>query len=191
MIFSEDQPQQTVPRKLSLSGSMSSSSSPLPNPRVRVGFGSNFDGVLNGGDSWVARRKASEGLLKTGVTQVSRGEGDHQQDNQDGEVKDGEAGRLCTERQESVVQQSQGAISTDRLPDSRDIDASLAEVSTKTQSLAVEPASSHSVEDSPASIPPIGPPPGIQDLASVEWSYLDPQGHVQGWTKFNYPNLPY
>jgi PERQ amino acid-rich with GYF domain-containing protein len=185
MIFSEDQPQQTAPRKLSLSGSMSSSSSPrdaLPNPRVRVGFGPNFDGVLNGGDSWVARRKASEGLLKAGVTQVSRGEQgevDHQQDNQDGEVKDGEVGRLCTERQENVVQQSQGA---DRLPDSRDVDASLAEVSTKTQNLAVEPASNHSVEDSPASIPPIGPLPGILDLASVEWSYLDPQGHVQGST---------
>lgn len=25
-----------------------------------------------------------------------------------------------------------------------------------------------------------GPPPGIVDLSTVEWSYLDPQGHVQG-----------
>ena len=25
-----------------------------------------------------------------------------------------------------------------------------------------------------------GPPPGIIDLSTVEWSYLDPQGQVQG-----------
>ncbi len=25
-----------------------------------------------------------------------------------------------------------------------------------------------------------GPPPGLVDLASVEWSYLDPQGKMQG-----------
>jgi PERQ amino acid-rich with GYF domain-containing protein len=27
---------------------------------------------------------------------------------------------------------------------------------------------------------PSGPPPGLTDPASVEWSYLDPQGQVQG-----------
>lgn len=27
---------------------------------------------------------------------------------------------------------------------------------------------------------PSGPPPGLTDPASIEWSYLDPQGQVQG-----------
>jgi PERQ amino acid-rich with GYF domain-containing protein len=29
-----------------------------------------------------------------------------------------------------------------------------------------------------------GPPPGIPDLASVEWSYKDPSGQVQGTCQF-------
>ena len=32
----------------------------------------------------------------------------------------------------------------------------------------------------PADGAPAGPPPGIVDLSTVEWSYLDPQGQVQG-----------
>ena len=27
---------------------------------------------------------------------------------------------------------------------------------------------------------PSAPPPGLTDLASIEWSYLDPQGQIQG-----------
>src|ERR1700719_3446370 len=60
-----------MPRKLSHSATLP----PLvplreasqPSPRTRSGFGASFDGVLNGAESWVGRRKASEGLAKLGA----------------------------------------------------------------------------------------------------------------------------
>ena len=35
---------------------------------------------------------------------------------------------------------------------------------------------------------PSGPPPGLTDPASIEWSYLDPQGQVQGKYTFTSSN---
>ncbi|KAF7367313.1 GYF domain-containing protein [Mycena sanguinolenta] len=59
----EDQLSALPPRKLSLSstqGPMSPRDTALPSPRTRLGHTPTFDGVLNGGESWVARRRASE-----------------------------------------------------------------------------------------------------------------------------------
>src|ERR1700683_1678042 len=65
-----------VPRRQSLSSSQGPLASPrdaaLPSPRTRMGFGPGFDGVLSGGDSWIARRKAAEALAKS--TGAPRGE---------------------------------------------------------------------------------------------------------------------
>ncbi|EEB88143.1 hypothetical protein MPER_14184, partial [Moniliophthora perniciosa FA553] len=45
--------------------------------------------------------------------------------------------------------------------------------------LSVEPNSSQSATNSPG-VAAAPPPPGLADLGSIEWSYLDPQGQVQG-----------
>ncbi|KAL0576818.1 kinesin-like protein, partial [Marasmius crinis-equi] len=74
---STDQAPTLAPRKLSLSGQQPLGSPRdvgLPSPR-RLGHTPSFDGVLNGGESWVARRRASEGLGKiAGVTREPSGE---------------------------------------------------------------------------------------------------------------------
>ncbi|KAF7310551.1 GYF domain-containing protein [Mycena chlorophos] len=115
---------QLAPRRLSLSNTQTPVSPALPSPRTRFGQPPTFDGVLNGGESWVARRRLSEAK----ATNASR----------DPESHDG------------------------RTTDIREED----EDPPKPAAPVKQPT------------PPNPPPP--QDLAAVQWSYLDPQGQLQG-----------
>ncbi|KAH7929382.1 hypothetical protein BV22DRAFT_1057157 [Leucogyrophana mollusca] len=186
---STDQPPSSLPRKLSLSntqGPLSASrESALPSPRTRVGGG--FDGVLNGGDSWVARRRASEGVLRSGGG-VPR----------DGEPK----GPEIKEEEEDSGFGRGGARGTDLFnglpPSGSPILDTLPPDEIPDASRQTAPPDSNSLNNGVAAIslngdgdtmntapvtafhPVSGPPPGLSDPASVEWSYLDPQGQVQG-----------
>lgn len=160
----------------------------LPSPRTRVGGHTpGFDGVLGGGDSWVARRRASEASLKAGV--VSReSSGDH----------DGKTLEIPEEAEEEVLN---GSGQTKHIPDGSAQNQPLATSGT-------DPAASNGALPKGSTVPGTGnldssmkhlsmnpndsfvpdgnaaaangPPPGLVDYASVEWSYKDPSGQVQG-----------
>lgn len=187
---SADQPA-LMPRKLSLSTTQGSSLvSPreaLPSPRNRMGtFGSGFDGVLNNGDSW-SRRRPSATLVGTTGTPV-RPEG-KDVESRHSNIKEeevhvpldiGEDEKSRTDQQlSSVGPDGSQTVSVDdsqqptSVPDSvvQDVaDMNLGEQSHLDMNLRITTATSA----------PVTGPSGLPDPASVEWSYLDPQGQVQG-----------
>ncbi|KAJ8090529.1 kinesin-like protein [Marasmius tenuissimus] len=172
---STDQAPTLAPRKLSLSGQQPLGSPRdvgLPSPR-RIGHTPGFDGVLNGGESWVARRRASEGLGKVaGISREPSGEENEiREEDEEGRAERGKE----TEPQKASESLSQpdprtdaSGIATQRPEDITNGFAQLS-VDQKTQGIINSP------------IPPqAGVPSPPTDLGSVEWSYLDPQGQVQG-----------
>jgi PERQ amino acid-rich with GYF domain-containing protein len=171
-----------LPRKLSQSSLQPPLASPrdaLPSPRR---MGSGFDGVLN--DSWSSRRRASEGLLKSNSRS---GEGGDPQDSPKAagikeEDEDNVATSLQTSNSNSGIsgyssssvenhlangigtdQTSTDLLSNGTLPD--------APVQNATSSTPIQINTDAAVS---------GPPPGLMDPSLMEWSYLDPQGVVQG-----------
>ncbi|KAJ7169427.1 hypothetical protein C8R46DRAFT_1264215 [Mycena filopes] len=151
---SSDQLTAAAPRKLSLSSTqvpLSPRDAALPSPRTRLGHTPTFDGVLNGGESWVARRRASEAKLVAG-TEI-------REEDEDATLESG--GK--TKPKEAP----QPAPSPNRDPPAAQPKTTGAPQATNGTDLG-----------GPAV--PNGPPPGLQDLASVQWSYLDPQGQLQG-----------
>ncbi|KAI0090042.1 hypothetical protein BDY19DRAFT_942078 [Irpex rosettiformis] len=183
---STDQPPLTIPRKLSQSSLQPPLASPrdaLPSPRR---MGSGFDGVLS--DSWSSRRRASEGLLK--------GNGRH---GEGGDPQDGSKAAGIKEEEEEVgATQLEPADSSGGIHDTRVDQVShnphvhgsgLGQtasniISSGVSNLSLDPATQNAgnsplVPPNMANISP-GPPPGLPDPSTMEWSYLDPQGQIQG-----------
>ncbi|KAF9269924.1 hypothetical protein L218DRAFT_952115 [Marasmius fiardii PR-910] len=169
---STDQAPNITPRKLSLSGQPPLGSPRdigLPSPR-RLGHTPSFDGVLNGGESWIARRRTSEGLGKTsGVTREPSGEENEIREEEEARVEEKpdpeDSSTLPTQ---PGLQANASGIGSQR---PEDIESGISQLSLdqKTQGLLNSP-----------NPPPASAPPLPADLASIEWSYLDPQGQVQG-----------
>ncbi|KAH9927459.1 uncharacterized protein BXZ73DRAFT_90731 [Epithele typhae] len=157
---STDQAPLALPRKLSLSNMQNGLASPreggLPSPRVRAGF----DGVLN--DSWTARRRASENAPKN----KSEKEGDGEP--KDPHIKEEEEEPpLPSERSRETTGSSTGQ------PLNGNVGANKAteQINGQVQETSI---SGQSATGAPA------PPKPPADLSKVEWSYLDPQGRLQG-----------
>ncbi|KAH7914466.1 hypothetical protein BJ138DRAFT_1143807 [Hygrophoropsis aurantiaca] len=175
-----DQPPLTTPRKLSLSNTQgplaASREGALPSPRTRVGGG--FDGVLNSGDSWVARRRASEGVLKSGGGTGRDNEPKGPEIKEEEEVIGLGTGQLISKSPASdkLPPDDNSDVPRQNMPlgsDSLNNGFSAMSLNANGQDLNTAP--------SPLFHPSVsGPPPGLSDPASVEWSYLDPQGQVQG-----------
>ncbi|EGO02779.1 hypothetical protein SERLA73DRAFT_119817 [Serpula lacrymans var. lacrymans S7.3] len=194
---STDQPPMTLPRKLSLSTTQGPLASPrdggaLPSPRNRIGaFASGFDGVLSGGDSWVARRRASEGMLKSaGAPPAARAE-HGESDNKGPEIKEEEEEnppappKNARNEAKSGAQQSSSppAPLSAHIPSNPIISETYLESGVANMSLNNNnnvQAGQQIASGMTTSISPAGPPPGLPDVSTVEWSYLDPQGQVQG-----------
>ncbi|EIW86395.1 hypothetical protein CONPUDRAFT_148488 [Coniophora puteana RWD-64-598 SS2] len=174
---STDQPPLTIPRKLSMSNTQGTAASPrdaaLPSPRTRMGgFGSGIDGVLSNSDSWVARRRASEST-KPG-SNTSR-------DATDGELK----GPDIKEEEEGQpsMDAPQGDVVTRDVPSTGAHSLDENHIANGVASIALSGASP---------VPQIAPPnphfdspvppglPGNPDPSTIEWSYVDPSGTVQG-----------
>ncbi|KAJ7151497.1 hypothetical protein C8R46DRAFT_485816 [Mycena filopes] len=161
---SSDQLTAAAPRKLSLSSTqvpLSPRDAALPSPRTRLGHTPTFDGVLNGGESWVARRRASEAKL------VASRDPDHAEGR----------GTEIREEDEDATLESGGKTKPKEAPQpapspNRDPPAA------QPKTTGAPQATNGTDLGGPAV--PNGPPPGLQDLASVQWSYLDPQGQLQG-----------
>lgn len=181
-----------IPRKLSLSSVQGPLTSPrdsnFPSPRNRIGTTSGFDGVLNGGESWVARRRASE--AKTSGVVTSRGE-------PSGEPHDTKGLEITEEEEENNHKDLHSPNTQDRpsphepspspQPDSTISGGTSVSqpspaqgIETNLANLSISNSNNTGAVDLAAGAAAIGPPPGLSDLASVEWSYLDPQGQVQG-----------
>ncbi|KZT06209.1 uncharacterized protein LAESUDRAFT_736963 [Laetiporus sulphureus 93-53] len=195
---STEPPPLTLPRKLSLSSVQGPLTSPreaaLPSPRTRIGLAPGFDGVLS--ESWSSRRRASEHLNKPHTDPLAKKDKD--EDNPGNEPKGADVKEEEGEHhgpQQRVEDEQQPSVN--RAATSQP-ESSTAAVPNKTPGSAIgQPADSlnstmaglslgssdssvtSSVEHSRAS-EVVSKPPGLEDLASIEWSYLDPQGQVQG-----------
>jgi PERQ amino acid-rich with GYF domain-containing protein len=172
---------------------LSSGPVPLISPREsgqpsrnRVPFSPSFDGVFSNGDSWVARRRVSEGLSRVGVKGESGG-GEVQPDIKESDIKEEEEdgvadinpnqighGNVCQPKSQPRPGPSHSppaGSSSNEHPE-----VLTASSGTRNSSLSTET----SVNGTGFPATSTGPtPPGI-DISGVEWSYLDPQGQVQG-----------
>ena len=153
----------------------------LPSPRNRMGaFGSSFDGVLNSG----SKRRLSVNLTGAGGGPPAR------EDDKD------EAPRGSnTKNDDTLTPDPQGdnSIRTDQQPLSRSPDIIPPPGNVPSSAPASDPVvqgvadmslgepDNHNLDQraSTANSPVTGPP-GFADPASIEWSYLDPQGQEQG-----------
>jgi PERQ amino acid-rich with GYF domain-containing protein len=139
-----------------------------------VGYTPSFDGVLNNGESWVARRRTSEASLKSGNT-LGRDVVDSQQGPK--------ASGLQEEREDSSGQKpiedhSPYLSSSPHMPSEEpqfllatDVHEPFAQgrqLPRKESPSATLYAQEHT------------PPPGLLDLLAVEWCYKDPTGQIQG-----------
>ncbi|CDO70929.1 hypothetical protein BN946_scf184829.g37 [Trametes cinnabarina] len=174
----QDQTPLTIPRKLSLSNMQGGLISPregaLPSPRLRVGLSPGFDGVLS--ETWSARRRNADPNKATNGTNKPDKEGEGNAKGPDNK----EAGDTARDPQngsgEAAREARAGAPAAN--------DAGDAKAATAADRLNGQ-LSKLSVNGQPDTNPqPVvdatKPPPGLGDLSSIEWSYLDPQGNVQG-----------
>ncbi|PFH54735.1 hypothetical protein AMATHDRAFT_277 [Amanita thiersii Skay4041] len=178
-----------LPRKQSLSSLQTQAASPrdvgLPSPRTRVGLAPNFDGVLNSGDSWVARRRASEVSLKSAIAISREPSGDPPYDGRANEIREegeedqedlgGAVQKNSAEKQDTrrvmFPPQSKGAAPQEPGPADNE-PSNLDDYATRSDGNTFNQVNSD--------VAAANGPPGLQDLANVEWSYKDPTGQVQG-----------
>ncbi|PIL30875.1 hypothetical protein GSI_07044 [Ganoderma sinense ZZ0214-1] len=157
----QDQAPLALPRKLSISNMQGGLASPregaLPSPRVRPGF----DGVLS--DTWSARRRTSENVPKGG------GKGDKETDGEtkDLDIKEEEEDAIrASEQAKEPAGGTSGGVNGEGTSNGvEQVNGQLGNVSISGQD--GQPAQNQ-------------PPPGLADLSTIDWSYLDPQGQIQG-----------
>lgn len=198
-----DQPALTIPRKLSLSSTQGPLGSPrdssLPSPRTRGPLNPGFDGILNSGETWVSRRRASESGTRLNSGSTTRTEGDDEPQS---------ASRLKIDEEDE--EQHRHSESTDP-PGPLGQSASSQDSSPPTRGPPQGPEQSdvHNAVSSPVngregptsstlhtaphlvagdgqpstnSVPAASASQPATNPASIEWTYLDPQGLVQGTT---------
>ncbi|TFK57684.1 hypothetical protein OE88DRAFT_1651547 [Heliocybe sulcata] len=161
----------------------------MPSPRTRVGFAPGFDGVLNGGEGWNLRRRPSEGPLRTANSSIDHGSADSPSDSQH-QIKEEEEsteanGQTSTGARNFMANASGGGPSVSAGNASQNPSDTTTGLDNGIAGLSIgsstDPNNSGGLSAVPPSNPaPGAPPPGLTDLASIEWSYLDPQGQVQG-----------
>jgi len=147
-----------MPRKLSLSSiaqpSLNSPREPgtgSPRPRLTPGF----DGVLGGGgDTWTARRRASEGLSRT----ASRDDAMDAIEGAGPDIREEDElnGHVHPEQNTGNSFQS-----SDRA-NSHNVETGLSQLHLN-----------GAVDSNPQAAPTV-------DISNIDWSYLDPQGQTQG-----------
>ena len=184
----DQQPSLTLPRKLSQTSIQAMPLSPreaLPSPRTRIPGAVGIDGVLS--DSWHVRKKTSEGLLNSGIRVGDAAEsGPHATDIKEedeerggaGEPNGGAANGTRHATQNDPPPENTMSEGRESQPNVNSVSAGVGKLSLNTQGteMNVNGTGPHTPVDGA----PAGHPPGIVDLSTVEWSYLDPQGQVQG-----------
>jgi PERQ amino acid-rich with GYF domain-containing protein len=198
-----DQPAQTMPRKLSLSSPQGPLGSPrdsgLPSPRTRGPLAPGFDGILNSGETWVSRRRTSESgtRLSSGIgprvddddelQSTSRLKIDEQEEEQYRQPESIDTPNPLGDNVSSLKLSAPSGISQGAEQSVVDNTASPSMNGTErpaspTFNSPTHPVPSESVPAQPLtnSTPMTAAPQPVTDPTTVEWSYLDPQGQVQG-----------
>ena len=139
--------------------------------RLRMGFTPSFDGVLNNGESWIARRRASEASLKSGNTLGC--DVDSQETSKTSGIREeredvGQQLEATIEDQSSYLSSSPHLLSEEPHQLLLATDVPGCQLPRKESPSATLYAHEHT------------PPPGLLDLLAVEWSYKDPTGQIQG-----------
>ena len=168
ILFFQDSPTTTLPRKQSLSTLQSpgvgTRSGPMPSPRVRQGFSGGFDGVLGAGETWTSRRRASEASRPGAITRDISGGGDVDNGEKLAALGEGQAIDKGSDHSVGASIQAEG------ISGSSSHGQGITEAAQVTNNVAT-------------TIPPGDGPPlptEPKDLGAVEWSYKDPSGAVQG-----------
>ncbi|GLB36523.1 putative GYF domain containing protein [Lyophyllum shimeji] len=179
---SADQPTLTIPRKQSFSSLQPASprEAAVPSPRRGSGYTSGFDGVLGGGDVWAARRRASEASLKAGTGAAPQSGGDTSVDGRALDIReeeedtrqgpDGNSQTSANSQDPNSTTTSQPTVSS--VSDGHDATVEMASLSLGANSSNL-PGSLSAPPNSVPVVPPVDP-------ATVEWSYKDPSGQIQG-----------
>ncbi|KAF8167830.1 hypothetical protein B0H34DRAFT_683221 [Crassisporium funariophilum] len=172
-----------IPRKPSLSTLQTVALSPRDAPaRTRVGYTPSFDGVLNSGESWVARRRASEASMKLGNAS-GRDVIDNLQHTQGSGILEEKEGKNGSNLQ--LDHEGEGSY----FPSSPNVvnERSRHHTPMGVASDKLNMANNHPhINKLPSSTVygqervEAGPPAGLVDLNAVEWSYKDPTGQIQG-----------
>jgi len=196
-----DQPALTIPRKLSLSSTQGPLGSPrdsgLPSPRTRGPLNPGFDGILNSGETWVSRRRASESGTRLNPGATTRTDGDD-------EPQSASRHRIDEEEEEqhrhsesidppgplgqSASSQDSGLPTGDspQEPEQSDfhniVSSSVNGAEGPTGSTPHTAPHPFAADGQPSTntVPAISASQPTTNPTSVEWSYLDPQGLVQG-----------
>jgi PERQ amino acid-rich with GYF domain-containing protein len=201
-----DQPAQTTPRKLSLSSPQGPLGSPrdsgLPSPRTRGPLAPGFDGILNSGETRVSRRRTSESGTRLGSGIGLRADDDDElQSTSRLKIDEREEEQHCqpessdapNHRVDTVSSQIPGVPPmSSQGPEQSVVDNAVSPSMNGTERPA-SPTShnrTHSVLTETIHAQPLTPVTAasqpVTNPAIVEWSYLDPQGQVQGNT---FPSL--
>ncbi|KAG6812057.1 hypothetical protein H0H92_004588 [Tricholoma furcatifolium] len=175
-----EQPSLTIPRKQSLSNlPPASPRDAAPSPRRGSGFASGFDGVLGGSESWVARRRASEASLKanTGTSREAGGT-DHPPEGKTTDIREEEEDQSNNDRHAAEEPRDPEHTTTEHAASSPSlVNGAYSTVEISNASLNVNGSGA----PAPVNRPPASTSPAATvDLASVEWSYKDPSGQIQG-----------
>ncbi|KAH9850659.1 hypothetical protein C2E23DRAFT_929799 [Lenzites betulinus] len=172
---STDQAPLAMPRKLSLSNMQGGLSTPrdgaLPSPRVRVGLAPGFDGVLN--ETWSSRRRAAE------LAKSTNGQNKGEKDGEDSKTLD------IKEQEEEALHASQGAHKDGGPGSATTTGPNITNNSDNPNTVSqlngqFEKLSTNGVGNPTTPAGNVQAPPGLIDVSSVQWSYLDPQGNIQG-----------
>ncbi|KIM47935.1 hypothetical protein M413DRAFT_439631 [Hebeloma cylindrosporum] len=159
-----------IPRKPSLSSLQAPAMSPREaSPRTKVGYTPSFDGVLNNGDSWIARRR-TEASMKTGNV-PGREAAEKQQGSR--------SSSILEEQEDSKHSGEDRSFFPASSPQPRQYSAVVGGMDSGASADRRDAFTNGSI-NSRAYGTDIGPPPGLIDLAAIEWSYKDPTGQVQG-----------
>lgn len=150
--------------------------------RPRVGYTPSFDGVLNNGESWIARRRASEASLKPGNTsgrdvdsqQAAKASGIQE------EREDGSSQKLDAniDDQSTYFSSSPQVLSEElqRFVLATDTHEPFKSPQGSQLSRTESPPETSYIRERIEALPP----PGLLDLLAIEWSYKDPTGQIQG-----------
>ncbi|KAF9569837.1 hypothetical protein CPC08DRAFT_677685 [Agrocybe pediades] len=163
-------------RKPSLTALQTPLLSPREANRSRGNYTPGFDGVLNNGESWVSRRRASETANKSGSISTKDAIDMSQDIKTSGIQEEKEEDHVNNEHPRGESDAHFFSASSQSSPEKRyDAGSSGNGQDTSQQNMLLsnaDPFASTHVG--------VGPPPGLVDLAAIEWSYKDPTGQIQG-----------
>lgn len=175
----------------------------LPSPRTRGPLAPGFDGILNSGETWVSRRRTSESGIRSSSGVGSRTDDDDElqstsrlkiDEQEEEHHRQPESNDAPNPRDETISSQNSGVPPMNSQgPEQSVVDNTVSPSMNGTERPAsptfhspAHPVPTESVPAQPLTnsisnfTPVTAASQPVANPATVEWSYLDPQGQVQG-----------